>query len=84
MTLPWQDQQALFFFFNVLGEDAQEKRLIIRNYLPTGLLYDHLGTYNIAFHIAGCPPILGALLMFFIPKATPVSIVCFCQCALRL
>ncbi|CAG5133249.1 unnamed protein product, partial [Candidula unifasciata] len=36
-----------------------------------GFLYDHLGTYNIAFHIAGCPPILGALLMFFIPRAAP-------------
>ncbi|KAH9525015.1 hypothetical protein Btru_000111 [Bulinus truncatus] len=36
-----------------------------------GLLYDHLGTYNIAFHIAGCPPILGALIMFFIPRTKP-------------
>uniref|UniRef100_A0A0B7AVE6 Major facilitator superfamily (MFS) profile domain-containing protein n=1 Tax=Arion vulgaris TaxID=1028688 RepID=A0A0B7AVE6_9EUPU len=36
-----------------------------------GLLYDHMGTYNIAFHVAGCPPIIGALLMFFIPKTVP-------------
>ncbi|KAK0048377.1 monocarboxylate transporter 10 [Biomphalaria pfeifferi] len=36
-----------------------------------GLLYDHLGSYNIAFHIAGCPPIIGALIMFFIPRTKP-------------
>lgn len=33
-----------------------------------GLMYDHMKTYNIAFHVAGTPPILGSLLMFFIPK----------------
>lgn len=48
--------------------------------MATGLLYDHLGTYNIAFHIAGCPPILGAILMFFIPKTVPVSLGIFLLC----
>ncbi|XP_041350993.1 monocarboxylate transporter 10-like [Gigantopelta aegis] len=32
-----------------------------------GFLYDHLGSYKIAFHAAGAPPILGAAIMFFIP-----------------
>lgn len=36
-----------------------------------GLLFDNLGTYNIAFHLAGCPPIIGALIMFFIPRTKP-------------
>lgn len=36
-----------------------------------GLLYDHFGTYNIALHLAGIPPIIGAALMFFIPKTKP-------------
>ncbi|CAH1799429.1 unnamed protein product [Owenia fusiformis] len=33
-----------------------------------GLLYDHMHTYRIAFHIAGAPPLIGALLMFLIPR----------------
>ncbi|XP_059166367.1 monocarboxylate transporter 10-like [Physella acuta] len=36
-----------------------------------GMLYDSLGSYNIAFHVAGCPPVLGALIMFFIPRTKP-------------
>lgn len=35
-----------------------------------GLMYDYMKTYNIAFHVAGTPPIIGSLLMFFIPKVT--------------
>ncbi|XP_045197164.2 monocarboxylate transporter 10-like isoform X2 [Mercenaria mercenaria] len=33
-----------------------------------GQLYDTMGNYNLAFHIAGAPPILGAVIMFLIPK----------------
>ncbi|XP_061193499.1 monocarboxylate transporter 10-like [Saccostrea echinata] len=33
-----------------------------------GLLYDHLHTYEIAFVAAGAPPIIGAIVMCFIPK----------------
>ncbi|RUS74853.1 hypothetical protein EGW08_017377 [Elysia chlorotica] len=36
-----------------------------------GMLYDHFGSYNIAFHLAGIPPIIGAVVMFFIPKTKP-------------
>jgi len=37
---------------------------------PTaGWLYDVTGSYNIAFHIAGVPIILGAVIFFFIPWA---------------
>lgn len=40
-----------------------------------GLLYDYLGSYNVAFHVAGVPPIIGALLMFFIPRHKQVIII---------
>ena len=43
----------------------------------SGFLYDEMGDYKIAFHVAGAPPILGALLMFFIPKVTQVQLL-FC------
>jgi len=33
-----------------------------------GWLYDVMGDYKVAFHVAGAPPIIGALLMFLIPK----------------
>ena len=46
-----------------------------------GFLYDKLGDYKVAFHVAGAPPILGALLMFFIPKVTQVSCIEFMQCS---
>ncbi|XP_060607305.1 monocarboxylate transporter 10-like [Ruditapes philippinarum] len=32
-----------------------------------GQLYDTMGNYNLAFHIAGAPPILGSIFMFLIP-----------------
>lgn len=32
-----------------------------------------MGNYKMAFHVAGAPPILGAILMFFIPKVQQVS-----------
>ncbi|CAI9737045.1 monocarboxylate transporter 10-like [Octopus vulgaris] len=38
-----------------------------------GFLYDKMRNYNIAFHIAGTTPILGSLIMFFIPKITQQS-----------
>lgn len=33
-----------------------------------GWMYDSMGHYRIAFHVAGAPPILGSILMFLIPK----------------
>ncbi|XP_061193368.1 monocarboxylate transporter 10-like [Saccostrea echinata] len=33
-----------------------------------GLLYDHLHTYEIAFVVAGVPPIVGAIIMCLIPR----------------
>lgn len=33
-----------------------------------GKLYDTMGNYRVAFHVAGAPPILGAIIMFLIPK----------------
>ncbi|XP_061193500.1 monocarboxylate transporter 10-like [Saccostrea echinata] len=33
-----------------------------------GFIYDHLNTYEIAFVAAGLPPILGAIIMCFIPR----------------
>ncbi|ESO87229.1 hypothetical protein LOTGIDRAFT_107307 [Lottia gigantea] len=38
-----------------------------------GLLYDYLGNYKIAFHVAGIPPIIGALCMFLIPAKKQVD-----------
>ncbi|GAB1605526.1 monocarboxylate transporter 10-like isoform X2 [Argonauta hians] len=35
-----------------------------------GFLFDRMKTYNVAFHVAGTTPIVGSLLMFFIPKIT--------------
>ena len=32
-----------------------------------------MGDYRIAFHVAGAPPILGAIMMFFIPKVEQVG-----------
>ncbi|KAM9298062.1 monocarboxylate transporter 10 [Morus bassanus] len=32
-----------------------------------GLLYDHLGTYDVAFYLAGVPPIVGGIILCFIP-----------------
>lgn len=38
-----------------------------------GALYDSMGSYKVAFHAAGAPPILGAILMFLIPKVKQVD-----------
>ena len=35
----------------------------------SGFLYDATGTYNISFHVAGMPLIVGAAILFFIPWA---------------
>ncbi|XP_061479613.1 monocarboxylate transporter 10 [Rhineura floridana] len=32
-----------------------------------GILHDYLGTYDVAFFLAGVPPIIGAVVLFFIP-----------------
>nr|KAG5703943.1 hypothetical protein BaRGS_020540 [Batillaria attramentaria] len=34
-----------------------------------GLLYDHYGNYNLAFHVAGIPLFVGAAIMVFIPHS---------------
>ncbi|KAK7463162.1 hypothetical protein BaRGS_00038274, partial [Batillaria attramentaria] len=39
-----------------------------------GLLYDHLGSYTVAFHVAGIAPIAGALIMLLIPKEPPTRL----------
>lgn len=57
-----QASQALGFLFGMFSIPMSAGPPI------AGLLYDHLGSYDLAFHLAGCPPILGALIMFFIPK----------------
>lgn len=54
--------QALGFLFGIFSIPMTAGPPI------AGLLYDYLGSYDIAFHVAGCPPIIGALIMFFIPK----------------
>lgn len=33
-----------------------------------GFLYDRMGSYKVAFHLSGAPPIIGAIIMFLIPK----------------
>ncbi|KAG7464546.1 hypothetical protein MATL_G00166780 [Megalops atlanticus] len=32
-----------------------------------GLLRDHFGNYHVAFYLAGIPPIVGSLVLFFVP-----------------
>ncbi|XP_056328951.1 monocarboxylate transporter 8 [Danio aesculapii] len=32
-----------------------------------GLLHDHFGNYHVAFYLAGVPPIVGGIVMFFVP-----------------
>ncbi|XP_043913604.1 monocarboxylate transporter 8 [Protopterus annectens] len=32
-----------------------------------GLIHDHLGDYHVAFYLAGVPPLIGGLLLFFVP-----------------
>ncbi|XP_041704850.2 monocarboxylate transporter 8 [Coregonus clupeaformis] len=32
-----------------------------------GLLRDYCGDYNMAFYLAGCPPIVGGMVLFFVP-----------------
>ncbi|KAM6208254.1 monocarboxylate transporter 10 [Sarcoramphus papa] len=32
-----------------------------------GLLHDHLGTYDVAFYLAGVPPLIGGAILCFIP-----------------
>ncbi|KAM6953491.1 monocarboxylate transporter 8 [Aplochiton taeniatus] len=32
-----------------------------------GLLHDYFGNYNIAFYLAGVPPMVGGLVLFFVP-----------------
>ena len=39
----------------------------------SGWLYDALGSYDVAFHVAGVPIIIGALILLFIPWAQRTS-----------
>ncbi|XP_053506155.1 monocarboxylate transporter 8 [Ictalurus furcatus] len=32
-----------------------------------GLLHDHFGNYNVAFYLAGVPPLVGGIVLFFVP-----------------
>ncbi|KAI7801497.1 monocarboxylate transporter 8 [Triplophysa rosa] len=32
-----------------------------------GILRDHFGTYHVAFYLAGVPPVVGGIVMFFVP-----------------
>ncbi|XP_056624969.1 monocarboxylate transporter 8 [Triplophysa dalaica] len=32
-----------------------------------GILRDHFGTYDVAFYLAGVPPVVGGIVMFFVP-----------------
>ncbi|KFQ47643.1 Monocarboxylate transporter 10, partial [Nestor notabilis] len=32
-----------------------------------GLLHDHLGSYDVAFYLAGVPPLIGGAILCFIP-----------------
>nr|XP_046172775.1 monocarboxylate transporter 8-like isoform X3 [Oncorhynchus gorbuscha] len=36
--------------------------------LPSGLLHDHFGDYHMAFYLAGVPPLVGGVLLFFVPN----------------
>ncbi|XP_067676408.1 uncharacterized protein [Haliotis asinina] len=38
-----------------------------------GFMYDELGSYNVAFHVAGIPVLAGALILFLIPWAQRTS-----------
>lgn len=53
-------------------------RCLYYDTLVTGWMYDHMGNYRVAFHVAGAPPILGAILMFLIPKVEQVSAALSC------
>eukprot|EP00063_Salmo_salar_P009644 XP_013984479.1 PREDICTED: bromodomain-containing protein 4-like isoform X2 [Salmo salar] len=33
-----------------------------------GLLHDHFGDYHMAFYLAGVPPMVGGVLLFFVPN----------------
>ena len=39
-----------------------------------GWLYDHYGSYNVAFHVAGVPVIMGAITLLFIPWAQRTAV----------
>nr|KAG5703948.1 hypothetical protein BaRGS_020545 [Batillaria attramentaria] len=58
---PVDSAQALGFVFGLLALPASLGPPL------AGLLYDHFGNYNLAFHVAGVPLLAGAALMCFIP-----------------
>ena len=45
-------------------------------FLCTGWIYDAMGSYDLAFHIAGIPMIMGAVTLFLIPWAKMTSTGC--------
>ncbi|KAK7492967.1 hypothetical protein BaRGS_00015697 [Batillaria attramentaria] len=62
---PVDSAQALGFVFGLLALPASLGPPL------AGLLYDHFGNYNLAFHVAGVPLLAGAALMCFIPFRKP-------------
>ena len=38
-----------------------------------GLAYDYMHTYDVAFYAAGAPPIIGALVLFLMPRKAQVT-----------
>jgi MCP family monocarboxylic acid transporter-like MFS transporter 10 len=38
-----------------------------------GLMYDYMHSYTVAFFVAGAPPIIGATVLFLMPKHHQVS-----------
>ncbi|KAK7492964.1 hypothetical protein BaRGS_00015694 [Batillaria attramentaria] len=58
---PVDSAQALGFVFGLLALPASLGPPL------AGLLYDHYGNYNLAFHVAGIPLFVGAAIMVFIP-----------------
>lgn len=49
-------------------------QLLLQNLsVSLGLIFDRVGSYDLAFYLAGIPPLAGAIIMFFIPYRKQVS-----------
>ncbi|KAK7492966.1 hypothetical protein BaRGS_00015696 [Batillaria attramentaria] len=62
---PADSAQALGFVFGLLALPGALGPPL------AGFLYDHYGNYDLAFHLAGIPLMLGAGLLLFIPRGEP-------------
>lgn len=54
------------------GQKPPDKSLPFSLYVTcfssfSGLLHDHFGNYQLAFYFAGVPPIIGGLILAFVP-----------------